>query len=56
VGATLVVGQVYVLSANAGNIAPVSDLATGWYTTILGIAISTTQLQMGPVNSGIVHA
>ena len=42
-GATLTVGAVYVNSgASNGGIAPVADLTTGWYTNILGVAISTT--------------
>lgn len=36
-GAAPAVGSVYVLSATAGGIAPVADLATGNRTTILGV-------------------
>lgn len=44
-GGTLVVGQVYVVSAAAaGGIAPYADLTTGNYVSILGIATSTTIL------------
>jgi hypothetical protein len=54
IGATVVVGKVYVLSgANAGGVAPSTDLVTGWYTNTLGIGISTTvialQFQYGGV-------
>ena len=55
----MVQGQTYVLSVNQGNIAPVSDLATGLYVTSLGIAVSSTQLQNtsgGIQASGITHA
>jgi hypothetical protein len=55
----MVVGQTYVISANAGNIAPVSDLATGLYVTVLGVAISATQLQNtsgGIQATGVQHA
>lgn len=45
-GATLVVGETYVVSANPGKIAPVSDVATGWYVTILGVASSTSLLSL----------
>lgn len=41
-GATLTTGSVYVVSANVGAIAPVADIATGWYPSILAISISTT--------------
>ena len=55
----MVQGQTYVLSVNQGNIAPVSDLATGLYVTSLGIAVSSTQLQNtsgGIQATGITHA
>lgn len=45
-GGTLTAGAVYVLSATAGAIAPVADLTTGWRTTILGVATSTTVLDL----------
>jgi small ligand-binding sensory domain FIST len=56
-GGTLVVGGVYVVSPNnAGGVAPYADLSTGNYVSILGLAISTSLLQMGINNSGIAHA
>ncbi len=55
-GAVLTAGKVYVLGAvAAGDIAPVADLASGWYTNILGYAISTTVLRMNLVATGIVN-
>jgi hypothetical protein len=46
-GAVLAAGKVYVLSGGAaGAIAPVADLATGWRTTLLGIALTTGQLSI----------
>ncbi len=49
IGGTLTVGGVYVVSANAGGIAPVADLMSGWYTTVLLVgrtaAIGTIVLQ-----------
>lgn len=50
-GATLVPGQIYITSSAAGGIAPVSDLASGWYTTILGIATTASNLRLA-INSG----
>lgn len=47
IGGTVVVGTVYVVSATAGGIAPSADLATGWYTTILGVATTAAKLSMG---------
>jgi len=34
---------VYVASATPGGIAPVADLTTGWYPTVLLVAKSTTK-------------
>lgn len=54
VGATLVVGTIYVLSAAAaGGIAPSGDLASGNYVTVLGVATAAGSLQMGINNSGV---
>jgi hypothetical protein len=41
-GATLTTGEVYVVSATAGKIAPVADITTDWYPCIVGISESTT--------------
>lgn len=43
-GAAPAVGTVYVLSATAGGIAPVADLATGNRTTILGVGGSSNTI------------
>ncbi len=45
-GATLTVGETYVVSAAAGKIAPIGDVASGWYVTILGVASSTSLLTL----------
>lgn len=56
VGATLVVGEVYCVSpANAGGIAPVADIVSTKYNTILGVATSTSNLKLGIMASGVVH-
>ncbi len=45
--------SVYVLSAaNAGGIAPNTDLATGNWGTVLGMATSATNLRLGLIASG----
>lgn len=41
-GATLTIGEVYVVSATAGGIAPIGDLTTGDYATSLFIAKTTS--------------
>ena len=53
-GATLVVGEIYCLSdAVAGQNVPYGDLGAADYVTSLGIAISTSLLQLDINNSGI---
>jgi len=55
-GATLAQGEVYVVSDTAGNIMPITDLTSGQYITILGIAESTSLLRLRPYDSQITHA
>ena len=57
IGATVASGSVYVLSATAGGIAPVADLATGNRCTILGVGLngSTTRLVLVPYASQAVR-
>lgn len=60
-GATLTVGQTYVTSPSGtlGAIAPISDLGTGNYVTILGVAISASILVVpwsGPFASNSQHS
>jgi len=43
-GATLTVGETYVVSTNKGAIAPIGDLTTGDYVTHLGVASATDNL------------
>lgn len=55
-GATLVPGTIYVMSATAGGIAPWADLTTDDYVCLVGWAISTSVLRMFPPairNTGI---
>lgn len=47
IGATVAVGTIYVVAAdNAGAIAPFADLSTGNIVQVLGLAISTTVIDM----------
>lgn len=55
-GATLTVGETYVLSATKGAIAPVGDLATNDYVTHLGVASAADNLNLRIYASGIQHA
>lgn len=45
IGATVAVGTVYTTSATAGGIAPSSDLSTGEYTSIIGVALTTGTIE-----------
>ena len=56
-GATLAVGQVYVLSAAAaGGIAPNADLLTGNFVSVLGVATSASNLIVNITNSSTAKA
>jgi hypothetical protein len=46
IGGTLAPGTVYAVSATAGAIAPLADITTGDDVIILGVAKSTTVLQL----------
>lgn len=46
IGATMTAGVAYYLSDTAGGICPVADLASGEYPSIIGIATSTTVLDV----------
>jgi len=51
-GATLTVGQTYCVSGTAGAIAPISDLTTGDFPIILGVASTAALLILRPVAGG----
>lgn len=56
-GATLTVGETYILGGTAaGDINPVGDRATGWYTSDLGFASEADKLQISIKNGGIAAA
>ena len=52
-GATLTVGETYVLSQTAGGIAPVGDLASGDFVTHIGVATAADNLRISLVSSGV---
>jgi hypothetical protein len=41
-GGTTAKGTIYVLSANAGGVAPAGDLTAGWYPHIIAVGVSAT--------------
>ncbi len=53
IGATLVTGVIYVVSNTAGNIMPSADLTSGEFSSILGIATTTSKLKLGLQVSGV---
>jgi hypothetical protein len=53
IGATMVAGTVYALSETPGGIQPVADLASGEEPVILGVATSTTVLELDIADSGV---
>lgn len=55
-GATLTLGETYVLSDDPGGIAPIADILTTQYVSIIGVAVTTANLRLLLYNSGIAHA
>ncbi len=52
-GATLTVGETYVVSTNTGKIAPIGDLTSGDYVTSLGVASATNNLLLNINVTGV---
>ena len=55
-GATVAVGEVYCVSGTAGGIAPVADVTTGDYLTILGYGTTANNIRLDINATGIQHA
>lgn len=53
IGATMTAGVAYYLSDTPGGICPVADMTSGEYPTILGIATSTTVLNLNLQSAGV---
>lgn len=53
IGATLTPGTAYYLGATPGSIVPVGDLTTGDYPCLLGLAASTTVLNLNIQSAGV---
>lgn len=53
IGATLTVGETYVVSATKGAICPIADLTTGDYPCIIGTATTTSALITSFYFSGV---
>lgn len=52
IGATMIAGVAYYLSDTPGGLAPVADVGSGEYSSIIGIATSTTVLDVKIHSSG----
>lgn len=55
-GATLSVGETYIVSANAGKIADIGDATTNTYMTYVGYADAADNLVMAIGHTGVQHA
>jgi len=55
-GATLAVGTVYAVSATKGAIAPIADISSTQFVTVLGIATTTALLDFQPSISNTAKA
>ena len=55
-GAIMTIGQVYIVGAGPGGIAPEVDAGAGDFVTILGVATTTSNLKLGITQSGVAHA
>lgn len=53
IGATMTAGVAYYLSPTAGGICPVADVLSGDYPVIIGIATSTTVLDVQIQEAGV---
>ena len=57
IGGTVVLSTIYILGAGgSGGIAPAADLASGWYTSVLGVASSASKLRLNIFNSHALKA
>lgn len=52
-GATVAVGEVYILSATAGGICPAADLTSSSYCSIIGVGTDTDEITLSIFNSGV---
>jgi len=46
IGATVTIGETYVLSSTSGKIAPVGDLASDDYVTHIGVGVTTARIEL----------
>jgi predicted transcriptional regulator len=56
IGGTVVAGTVYIVSATAGGICPVADIASTNYLSIVGYATTAAIIVVTKQATGVVHA
>ena len=54
--AVIAAGQVYIVGAAPGGIAPEADAITGEFVSVVGVGVSTTSIKLGILQSGVAHA
>lgn len=55
-GATVVIGETYATSITPGGIAPIADILSGDFTTIIGIATTTANINVNINVGGVAQA
>jgi len=53
IGGTMTAGLAYYNSKTAGGICVLADIASGGYSCVIGLSVSTTVLQIGITYSGV---
>jgi hypothetical protein len=51
IGATLTTGEIYVVSATPGGVAPVGDKVTGWRVIIAGYALAAARFKINKLDT-----
>lgn len=55
-GCTMVIGDIIIVSGTVGRICEAGDKANGWFVSILGVAYSTTQMNLKIIRSDVAKA
>lgn len=55
-GITMAIGDIIILSVNAGGLCPAADLASGSFPVVLMVAYSTTQARLKLILGGVAKA
>lgn len=54
-GVAVTVGESYAVSENAGGICPIADVGAGEYVSVIGVATTTSRIEVGLNNTGVAH-